>query len=129
MIHEGLNPSLLPACVVPVFTRCNLPGETTSLRFGVMPPFCGAGVPCKHVWATTLAADQHQYLTAAASADKLIWTWMLLASMVLMGRDYYDGDEELYEEDGAAPVLSSRSPAIRVESGKAETTGLAETTG
>ena len=28
------------------------------------------------------------------------------------GRDYYDGDEELYEEDGAAPVLSSRSPAI-----------------
>jgi len=40
--HSALNPSLLPACVVPVFTRCNLPGETTSLRFGVTAPILAA---------------------------------------------------------------------------------------
>jgi uncharacterized Zn finger protein len=36
------------------------------------PHFVEQGVPCKHVWAAILAADQYQYLTAAASADKLI---------------------------------------------------------
>jgi hypothetical protein len=64
------------------------------------------------VWATTLAADQHQYLTAAASADKLILDLDALGADGLDGRDYYDSDEELYVEDRTAPVLSSRSPAV-----------------
>jgi len=76
------------------------------------PHFVEQGVPCKHVWATTLAADQHQYLTAAASADKLILDLDALGADGLDGRDYYDGNEELYEEDGTAPVLSSRSLAV-----------------
>jgi SWIM zinc finger len=76
------------------------------------PHFVEQGVPCKHVWATTLAADQHQYLAAAASADKLILDLDALGADGLDGRDYYDGDEELYEEDGGAAVLSSRSPAV-----------------
>ena len=38
MIHEG-SQSELTACVRGSgFTRCNLPGETTSLRFGVTAP-------------------------------------------------------------------------------------------
>jgi SNF2 family DNA or RNA helicase len=64
------------------------------------------------VWAAILAADQHQYLTAAASADKLMLDLDALGVDGLDGRDYYDGDEELYEEDGTALVLSSRSPAV-----------------
>ncbi len=74
--------------------------------------FVEQGVPCKHVWATALAADQHQYLTAAASADKLILDLDALGADGPEDRDYYDGDEELYEEDGTAPVLSSRSPVV-----------------
>jgi hypothetical protein len=64
------------------------------------------------VWAITLAAEQHQYLTAAASADKLILDLDALGADGLDGRDYHNGDEELCEEDGTAPVLSSRSPRV-----------------
>jgi len=76
------------------------------------PHFVEQGVPCKHVWAAILAADQHQYLTAAASADKLILDLDALGLDGLDGLDYDDGDEELYEEDGTVPLLSSRSPAF-----------------
>jgi len=66
MIHEGSQSELTGLRAWFRFLRgCNLPGETTSLRFGVTAPiFVEQGVPCKHVWAATLAADQHQYLTA-----------------------------------------------------------------
>jgi superfamily II DNA or RNA helicase len=76
------------------------------------PHFVEQGVPCKHVWAAILAADQHQYLTAAASANKLILDLDALGLDGLDGLDYDDGDEELYEEDGTVPLLSSRSPAF-----------------
>jgi len=76
------------------------------------PHFVEQGVPCKHVWAAILAADEHQYLTAAASADKLILDLDALGTDGLDAGDYLDGDEELYEEDGMAPLLSSRSPAV-----------------
>jgi superfamily II DNA or RNA helicase len=76
------------------------------------PHFVEQGVPCKHVWAAILAADQHQYLTAAASADKLILDLEALGVDGLDGLDYDDGDEELYQEDGTVPLLSSRSPAF-----------------
>ena len=76
------------------------------------PHFVEQGVPCKHVWAAILAADQHQYLTVAASADKLILDLDALGVDGLDGLDYDDGDEELYEEDGTVPLLSSRSPAF-----------------
>ncbi len=76
------------------------------------PHFVEQGVACKHVWAAILAADQHQYLTAAASADKLILDLDALGWDGLDGLDYRDGDEELYEHDGTAPVLSLRSPAV-----------------
>jgi superfamily II DNA or RNA helicase len=76
------------------------------------PHFVEQGVPCKHVWATTLAADQHQYLTAAASADELILDLDALGTYGLNGHDGWDGDEELYEETRTMPVFSSRSPAV-----------------
>jgi superfamily II DNA or RNA helicase len=76
------------------------------------PHFVEQGVPCKHIWAATLAADQHQYLTAAASADKLILDLDALGADGLDSLDYHDDGEDLYEEDGKAPVLSSRSPAV-----------------
>src|SRR4029077_6898058 len=76
------------------------------------PHFVEQGVPCKHVWAAILAADEHQYLTAAASADKLILDLDALGADGLDAGAYLDGEEELYEEDGMAPLLSSRSPAV-----------------
>lgn len=36
------------------------------------PHFVEQAVACKHLWATILAADRHQYLTAAALADEVI---------------------------------------------------------
>jgi superfamily II DNA or RNA helicase len=67
------------------------------------PHFVDHAVPCKHVWATILAADEHDYLTSAASAEKLILDLDALA--------YYDAYTELDEEDGTASVFSLRSPA------------------
>jgi superfamily II DNA or RNA helicase len=76
------------------------------------PYFVEQGGPCKHLWATTLAADQHQYLSAAASANKLILDLDVLGTDGLAGGDYYDDDEEPYEDDGTPPVLRARSPAV-----------------
>src|SRR6266550_901847 len=113
MIHEG-SQSELTACVrgsglyeVQFAWRDNKLAVWCDC-----PHFVEQGVPCKHVWATILAADQHQYLTAAASAGELILDLDALGADGFDGRDYYDGDEELYEEDGPGPVLSSRSPAV-----------------
>jgi superfamily II DNA or RNA helicase len=113
MIHEG-SQSELTACVRGSgFYEVQFTWRDNKLAVWCdCPHFVEQGVPCKHVWATTLAADQHQYLTAAASADKLILDLDALGADGLDGRDYHDGDEELYEEDGTAPVLSSRSPAV-----------------
>ncbi|PYU44738.1 MAG: helicase SNF2 [Acidobacteria bacterium] len=113
MIHEG-SQSELTACVRGSgFYEVQFAWRNNKLAVWCdCPHFVEQGVPCKHVWATTLAADQHQYLTAAASADKLILDLDALGADGLDGGDYYDGDEELYEEDGTAPVLSSRSPAV-----------------
>src|SRR5438876_2959014 len=112
-IHEG-SQSELTACVRGSgFYEVQFAWRDNKLAVWCdCPHFVEQGVPCKHVWATTLAADQHQYLTAAASADKLILDLDALGADGLDGRDYYDGDEELYEDDGSAPVLSSRSPAV-----------------
>jgi len=112
-IHEG-SQSELTACVRGSgFYEVQFAWRDNKLAVWCdCPHFVEQGVPCKHVWATTLAADQHQYLTAAASADKLILDLDALGADGLDGRDYYDGDEELYEDDGTAPVLSSRSPAV-----------------
>jgi SNF2-related domain/Helicase conserved C-terminal domain/Bacterial SNF2 helicase associated/SWIM zinc finger len=71
------------------------------------PHFVEHGVPCKHLWAAALAADQHQYLTPAASADELI---LDLDALGADGLDDY-GDQELFAEDETVPV-SSRSQAI-----------------
>ncbi len=113
MIHEG-SQSELTACVRGSgFYEVRLTWRDNKLAVWCdCPHFVEQGVPCKHVWATTLAADQHQYLTAAASADKLILDLDALGADGLDGRDYLDGDEELYEEDGTAPVLSWHSPAV-----------------
>jgi superfamily II DNA or RNA helicase len=112
MIHEG-SQSELTACVRGSgFYEVQFAWRDDKLAVWCdCPHFVEQGVPCKHVWAAILAADQHQYLTAAASADKLILDLDALGMDGLDGRDYDDGDEELYEEDGTAPVLSWRSPA------------------
>src|SRR5258707_3680506 len=113
MIHEG-SQSELTACVCGSgFYEVQFAWRNNKLAVWCdCLHFVEHGVPCKHVWATTLAADQHQYLTAAASADQLILDLDALGADGLDGRHYYDGDEELYKEDGAAPVFSLRSPAI-----------------
>ena len=113
MIHEG-SQSELTACVRGSgFYEVQFAWRDDKLAVWCdCPHFVEQGVPCKHVWAAILAADQHQYLTAAASADKLILDLDALGMDGLDGRDYDDGDEELYEEDGTAPVLSWRSPAV-----------------
>jgi len=129
MIHEG-SQSELTACVRGSgFYEVQFAWRNNKLAVWCdCPHFVEQGVPCKHVWATTLAADQHQYLTAAASADKLILDLDALGADGLDGRDYYDGDEELYgRRSGAGPFIAFSCD--RVESGQAETTGLAETTG
>src|SRR5260370_5757144 len=112
-IHEG-SQSELTACVRGSgFYEVQFAWREDKLAVWCdCPHFVEQGVPCKHVWAAILAADQHQYLTAAASADKLILDLDVLGADGLDGLDYHDGDEELYEEDGTAPVLSSRSPAV-----------------
>jgi superfamily II DNA or RNA helicase len=113
MIHEG-SQSELTACVRGSgFYEVQFAWRDDKLAVWCdCPHFVEQGVPCKHVWAAILAAEQHQYLTAAASADMLILDLDALGVNGLDGRDYYDGDEELHEEDGTAPVLSSRSPAV-----------------
>src|SRR5271169_2708836 len=113
MIHEG-SQSELTACVRGSgFYEVQFAWRDDKLAVWCdCPHFVEQGVPCKHVWAAILAADRHQYLAAAASADKLILDLDALGADGLNGRDFYDGDEELYEEDGTAPVLSSRSPAV-----------------
>ena len=119
MIHEG-SQSELTACVRGSgFYEVQFAWRDNKLAVWCdCPHFVEQGVPCKHVWATTLAADQHQYLTAAASTDNLILDLDALGADGLDVRDYPDGDEELYEEDGTAPVLSSRSPAVVWNSAK-----------
>ncbi len=113
MIHEGSQSELTARVRGSGFYEVQFAWRNNKLAVWCdCPHFVDHGVPCMHVWATTLAADQHQYLTAAASADKLILDLDALGADGLDGRDYYDGDEELYEEDGAAPVVSSHSPAI-----------------
>src|SRR5271165_5835787 len=113
MIHEG-SQSELTACVRGSgFYEVQFAWRDNRLAVWCdCPHFVDQGAPCKHLWATTLAADQRQYLTAAASADNLILDLDALGADVLDGRDYHDGDEELYAEDGTAPNLSSRSPAV-----------------
>src|SRR5271167_293392 len=113
MIHEG-SQSELTACVRGSgFYEVQFAWRDDKLAVWCdCPHFVEQGVPCKHVWAAILAADRHQYLAAAASADKLILDLDALGADGLNGRDFYDGDEELYEEDGTAPVLSLRSPAV-----------------
>ena len=112
-IHEG-SQSELTACVRGSgFYEVQFAWRDDKLAVWCdCPHFVEQGVPCKHVWAAILAADQHQYLTAAASAEKLILDLDALGWDGLEGRDYHDGDDELYEEDGTAPVLSLRSPAV-----------------
>jgi hypothetical protein len=113
MIHEG-SQSELTACVRGSgFYEVQFAWRDDKLAVWCdCPHFVEQGVPCKHVWAAILAADQHQYLTAAASADKLILDLDALGVDGLDGLDYFDDDEELYEEDGTEPVLSSRAPAV-----------------
>jgi uncharacterized Zn finger protein len=83
LIHEG-SQSELTACVRGSgFYEVQFTWRDNKLAVWCdCPHFVEQGVPCKHVWATTLAADQHQYLTAAASADKLILDLDLLARFV-----------------------------------------------
>ncbi len=112
MIHEG-SQSELTACVRGTgFYEVQLAWRDDKLAVWCdCPHFVEQGVPCKHVWAAILAADQHQYLTAAASADNLILDLDALAVDGLDAGDDYDGDE-FYEEDETAPLLSSRSSAV-----------------
>jgi superfamily II DNA or RNA helicase len=112
-IHEG-SQSELTACVRGSgFYEVQFAWRDDKLAVWCdCPHFVEQGVPCKHLWAAILAADQQQYLTAAASADKLILDLDALGADGPDGRDFYDGDEELFEEDGTAPVLSPRSPAV-----------------
>jgi len=112
-IHEG-SQSELTACVRGSgFYEVQFAWRDDKLAVWCdCPHFVEQGVPCKHVWAAILAADQHQYLTAAASAEKLILDLDALGWDGLDGRDYHDRDDELYEEDGTAPVFSLRSPAV-----------------
>src|SRR5271169_6602918 len=113
MIHEG-SQSELTACVRGSgFYEVQFAWRDEKLAVWCdCPHFVEQGVPCKHLWAAILAADQHPYLTAAASADHLILDLDALMAGGLDGLGYHDGDEELYEQDATAPVLSSRSPAI-----------------
>src|SRR5260370_5129955 len=112
-IHEG-SQSELTACVRGSgFYEVQFAWRDDQLAVWCdCPHFVEQGIPCKHVWDISLAADKHQYFTAAASADKLILDLDALGADGLDGRDYYDSDEELYVEDRTAPVLSSRSPAV-----------------
>jgi superfamily II DNA or RNA helicase len=112
MIHEGSQTELTACVRGSGFYEVQFTWRNNKLAVWCdCPHFVEQGVPCKHVWATTLAADQHQYLTAAASADKVILDLDALGEDGLDGRDYHDGDE-LYEEDGTPPVLSSRFPTV-----------------
>jgi len=73
MIHEGSQSELTARVRGSGFYEVQFAWRNNKLAVWCdCPHFVEQGVPCKHVWATTLAADQHQYLTAAASADKLI---------------------------------------------------------
>src|SRR6266481_1913073 len=85
MIHEG-SESELTACVRGSgFYEVQFAWRNNKLAVWCdCPHFVEQGVPCKHVWATTLAADQHQYLTAAASADKLILDLMAVTTTMAM---------------------------------------------
>ncbi len=110
MVHEGSQTELTACVRGSGFYEVQFSWRNNKLAVWCdCPHFVDQGVPCKHVWATTLAADHHQYLTAAASADKVI---LDLDSLAVDGLDYGDGDEELYEEDGTAPVFSSRTATV-----------------
>ncbi|HUI43539.1 MAG TPA: SNF2-related protein [Terriglobia bacterium] len=64
-------------------------------------PYFDSGGPCKHLWATILAAEERGYLTEAASARKLI--------LDCDGGDPYDEFDEPDEED-LSPVPPSHFP-------------------
>ena len=70
------------------------------------PYFVDNGVPCKHLWATILSAEQHGYLSAATSANKLV---LDVDAIVRDALDEYDGYEGLEEEERTSPLLPARS--------------------
>src|ERR1700720_2203377 len=85
MIHEGSQSELTARVRGSGFYEVQFAWRNNKLAVWCdCPHFVEQGVPCKHVWATTLAADQHQYLIAAPRQTSWSWTWMLLAQMVLM---------------------------------------------
>jgi hypothetical protein len=90
MIHEGSQSELTAYVRGSGFYEVQFAWRNNKLAVWCdCPHFVEQGVPCKHAWATTLAADQHQYLTAAALADKLILDLDALGADGF-GRDYYD---------------------------------------
>lgn len=74
------------------------------------PYFFDQGSPCKHLWAALLTADQHGYLSAAASADKLILDLDALGDDDF-GVDDYDGSDALARGNGKWSIRSLLSAA------------------
>jgi superfamily II DNA or RNA helicase len=82
------------------------------------PYFADQGMPCKHIWATVLAADAGGYLSAARSAPKLELDADLLLDRDVdsdLGDDEEDGDGD--REDGEfalkAPTFAKSLEARR----------------
>jgi hypothetical protein len=62
------------------------------------PYYVDSGFPCKHLWATILAAEAQGYLSAAAAAAD-----------VLLECDFVDGDAKFDDRDPRAPLIALRA--------------------
>src|SRR5271157_1755260 len=64
------------------------------------PYFADSGFPCKHLWATILAAEAQGYLSAAAAAGN-----------VTLECDFVDGDTRFDDRGPRAPLIALRASA------------------